>query len=301
MAIVGPTASGKSSLALALARATPGWEIVSVDSMQAYRGLDIGTAKPTSDERHEVPHHLLDVLEPHEEWSVADFQQQLHEVRHSVGSRGHRVLYVGGTGLHLRAAVDGLDLPGVWPAVRADLEARAAGQGPRVLYDELRAGDPVAAAKIEPDNVRRLVRALEVTLGSGRPFSSFGQGLDTYPVTPVLQVGLRWERRALEGRIAGRVRAMIDAGWCEEVQRLVACGRPLSRTAAVAVGYRELAAHLRGEVSLEATVDAIVVRTRQLAARQVRWFRRDPRIRWFDVVDDPVAEVLPELLELVTS
>jgi tRNA dimethylallyltransferase len=300
VAIVGPTASGKSAVALALARHQPGWELVSVDSMQCYRGLDIGTAKPTVDERRHVPHHLLDVVEPHEAWSVADFQEALHTVCSDIAERGHRVLFVGGTGLHLRAAVDGLTLPGQWPALRDDLERRAGDEGTRALYRQLVDVDPAAAAKIEPDNGRRIVRALEVTLGSGRPFSSFGQGLDTYPPTNVVQIGLRWARPVLEARIVERVHAMLEAGWLEEVAVLVRDPRPRSRTAAVAVGYRELAEHLHGRCSLAEAVEAIVIRTRQLAARQMRWFRRDPRIRWVDVDVDPVAEALPLVLDLVT-
>lgn len=300
MALIGPTASGKSALAMALARRQPNWEIVSVDSMQCYRGLDIGTAKPSAEERSEVPHHLLDVVDPHEEWSVADFQNALAEVRRGIEQRGHRTLYVGGTGLHLRAAVDGLDLPGRWPDLRRDLEQRAESEGPRSLFEELARLDPAAATRIEPDNSRRLVRALEVTLGSGRPFSSFGDGLDSYPPSAVVQVGLRWARPALEARIVQRVHAMIEAGWCAEVATLSSDPRPLSRTAAVAVGYRELADHLGGRCTLDEAIDAIVIRTRQLAARQMRWFRRDPRIRWIDIHDDPVTEALPLLLEMVT-
>ena len=301
LAIVGPTASGKSALALALARCQPGWELVSIDSMQVYRGLDIGTAKPSPIERDEIPHHLLDVVEPHEEWSVADLQRHLGEVKRVVAERCGRLLYVGGTGLYLRACVDGLDLPGRWPEMRAALEARAAAEGPRTLHRELAALDPQAAARIEPDNTRRIVRALEVVHGSGRSFSGHGAGLDRYPPVDVVQVGLRWERAALERRIAQRVHAMIDAGWCDEVRRAWSSQPPPSRTAEIAVGYRELAGHLAGNGSLESAVEAIVVRTRQLAARQMRWFRRDPRIRWFDVADDPVAEVLPHLMELVRT
>lgn len=299
VALIGPTASGKSALAMALARHQPGWEIVSVDSMQCYRRLDIGTAKPTPQERLEVPHHLIDVIEPSAEWSVAEFQQSLHVVMHDIASRGRRALCVGGTGLHLRAVVDGLDLPGRWPELRLELEHRAEVEGPRVLFEELSRLDPAAAVKIEPDNARRLVRALEVTVGSGRPFSSFGTGLDAYPASPVLQVGLRWDRARLEDRITQRVHAMIAAGWCQEVAELLDDPLPLSRTAAVAVGYRELADHVRGVRSLDEAVDAIIIRTRQLAARQMRWFRRDPRIRWIDIDHDPIAEALPAVLELV--
>jgi tRNA dimethylallyltransferase len=299
VALIGPTASGKSALAMALARHQPGWEIVSVDSMQCYRRLDIGTAKPTLQQRRDVPHHLLDVIEPSDEWSVAEFQRGLQTVLRDIASRHHRALCVGGTGLHLRAVVDGLDLPGRWPQHRRDLERRAEVEGPQVLFEELRRVDPVAAAKIEPHNSRRLVRALEVTLGSGRPFSSFGTGLDAYRPSPVVQVGLRWDRTLLEARITQRVHDMIATGWCREVMDLMNEPSPLSRTAAVAVGYRELADHLRGACSLDEAIAAIIIRTRQLAARQMRWFRRDPRIRWIDIDHDPVAEALPRLLEWV--
>lgn len=299
VAVVGPTASGKSAVAMAVARCRGGMELVSVDSMQCYRGLDIGTAKPTVAEQREVPHHLIDMVEAHQEWSVAQFQTHMAEALQRIAARGHRALYVGGTGLYLRAVVDGLDLPGQWPVLREALEQQVQALGIRVLYDELSRCDPVAARKIEPDNVRRIVRALEVTRGSGRPFSSFGAGMDTYAPSPVHQVGLRWHRDALEQRIVQRLRAMVEAGWLDEVAMLMKAPSPLSRTASVAVGYRELAAHVNGSCTLDAAVGAIVIRSRQLAARQMRWFRRDPRIRWVDVVDDPVAEALPLLLELV--
>jgi tRNA dimethylallyltransferase len=299
VAVVGPTASGKSAVALAAARRCADFDIVSVDSMQSYRGLDIGTAKPTAHEQREVPHHLLDMVEPHEEWSVAQFQEQLRRVLHGIAGRGRRALFVGGTGLYLRAVVDGLDLPGQWPDLRAELEQRGASEGSRALHDELRQCDPVAAHKIEPDNLRRIVRALEVTKGSGRAFSSFGGGLDSYPPTCVHQVGLRWRSDVLEARIVQRITVMLESGWLDEVAAVTRGRLPLSRTAAVAVGYRELGDHLEGRCTLEEARAAIVIRTRQLAARQMRWFRRDPRIRWVDVVDDPVAEALPLLLELV--
>jgi len=299
VAVVGPTASGKSALAMAAARQGAHLELVSVDSMQSYRGLDIGTAKPTVHEQREVPHHLLDMVEAHEEWSVAQFQEHLGPVLHGIATRGHRALFVGGTGLYLRAVVDGLDLPGQWPDLRAQLEQRGEAEGTRVLHDELQQCDPVAAHKIEPDNLRRIVRALEVTKGSGRPFSSYGAGMDTYAPSSVHQVGLRWRSDVLEARIAQRITVMLESGWLDEVAAMTRGRLPLSRTAAVAVGYRELGDHLDGRCSLDQARAAIVVRTRQLAARQMRWFRRDPRIRWVDVVDDPVAEALPLLLELV--
>lgn len=292
LAIVGPTGSGKSAVALAIVErmashspTRPPIEIVSVDAMQIYRGMDIGTAKPTEDERRRVPHHLIDLVDPSEEFTVARFQQAYHGLMTDMEERGVTPLLVGGTGLYVRAVVDGLDIPGQWPEIRARLEDEVQQVGAPELFERVRRLDPVAAARIEPNNARRVVRALEVIEGSGRLFSSFGPGVDTYPSSEVIQVGLRWDRERLSRRIADRVRAMMDAGWLDEVARL---GRqPLSRTAVRALGYHELFEHRAGRLSLDEAVQTIVLRTRQYAVRQERWFRRDPRIEWFDVSDDP--------------
>ncbi|MGH9279175.1 MAG: tRNA (adenosine(37)-N6)-dimethylallyltransferase MiaA, partial [Acidimicrobiales bacterium] len=187
---MGPTASGKSALALAVARRLGDLELVSVDSMQVYRGMDIGTAKPSLAEQAEIRHHLLDLADPADDYSVARFQAAASDALAAIESRGHRALLVGGTGLYLQAVVDGLTVPGTWPEVRAELEAEAstpAGVG--VLYRRLEGADPPAAARIEPGNTRRIVRALEVTLGSGRPFSSFGPGLSSFPPTRFRMAG----------------------------------------------------------------------------------------------------------------
>jgi tRNA dimethylallyltransferase len=296
VAVVGPTASGKSAVALAASRARPGTELVSVDALQVYRGLDVGTAKPSPQERAEVPHHLIDLVGPSEPFTVAEFQHALAAVRTDLEQRHVIPIYVGGTGLYLRAVVDGLDLPGDWPELRAELEAEVAATGPEVLHARLAEIDPAAAAKMEPTNARRVVRALEVCLGSGRPFSSYGAGLDAYPPSPVSQVGLRWHRDVLLTRIEARVDAMLAAGFVAEVEHLLADPAGLSRTAAQALGYAEIADHLHGLVGLDETRDLIVLRTRQLAVRQERWFRRDPRIRWVEVEADPVAEALPTVL-----
>lgn len=301
VAIVGPTASGKSAVAMAAARAIPGVELVSVDSMQVYRGMDIGTAKPTPAERAEVRHHLIDLVDPWEEITVAAFQSAYRGVLADLASRGARALLVGGTGLYLRAVVDQLTMPGEWPELRRRLEAEAAERGPEVLHARLVELDPAAAAKMEPANTRRIVRALEVCEGSGRPFSSFGPGVDTYPPTEVVQVALSWDRAVLAARIEARVHQMMAAGLLEEVRALVSDPRGLSRTAAQALGYTELIDHLEGRSSLDEAVAAIVTRTRQLAVRQERWFRRDPRIRWVHVASDPVAEVLPVVLEALDT
>ncbi|MBW3557738.1 MAG: tRNA (adenosine(37)-N6)-dimethylallyltransferase MiaA [Actinobacteria bacterium] len=287
LVVLGPTASGKSAVASAVARSRSDVELVSVDSMQVYRGMDIGTAKPTAQERAALPHHLLDVAEPSEDFSVVRFQAAVSAALVAIAERGHRAVLVGGTGLYLRAVIDELRIPGQWPQVRAALEAEP---DTAQLHRRLTQVDPVAAARMEPTNRRRVVRALEVSLGSGRPFSSFGPGLETYPPTRFHLVGLRVPREVLARRIAARFETMAAAGLVEEVRRLVR-DHPggLSRTARQAVGYRELLAHVEEGVPLEVCMDQAVRRTVQLARRQEVWFRRDPRIAWYDATGNPVA------------
>jgi tRNA dimethylallyltransferase len=292
LAIVGPTASGKSALALAVARAVPGVELVSLDSMQVYRGLDIGTAKPTAAERSEVVHHLVDVADPGEEWSVQRTQQSARAAIADIEARGKRAVLVGGTGLYVRAVIDDLQIPPTDAVVRAALGAAAGSdEGLARAYARLGTLDPAAAARMEPGNRRRIVRALEVIELTGRPFSSFGSGLDTYP-EPAISVsifGLDFDAPALAARIATRVESMQRQGFVEEVRGLV--GRPLSRTASEAIGYREMLAHLAGEIPVIAdALDAIVRRTRRFARRQRAWFRRDPRVVWCSG-SEPVAEL----------
>jgi len=266
-------------------------ELVSADSMQVYRGMDVGTAKPSAGERDEVPHHLLDVAEPDEDYSVARFQTEVAEAIAGIECRGHRALVVGGTGLYVQSVVDGLSLPGQWPAVRAELESQPAGD----LYRRLTEADPLAASRIEPGNARRLVRALEVTIGSGRPFSSFGPGLDAYPPTPFRLAGVWLARPVVGARIEARYTAQLAGGFLEEVRRLAARPAGLSRTARQALGYRELLDHLAGSHSLDDAIAAAIGRTRQFARRQRAWFRRDPRITWFGAAENPV-DLLPALL-----
>lgn len=286
--MIGPTASGKSAVAMAVAESLD-VDLVSVDAMQVYRGMDIGTAKPSLDERARVRHHLVDVVAPDHEFTVAEFQLHVERVRADLIAARRRALLVGGTGLYHRVVIDGFDIPGQWPEIRADLQAQVddVDVGPRALYERLRTLDPGAAARIEPTNARRIVRALEVCLGSGAPFSSFGPGLDAYPDSAVTQIGLRWDRDVLARRIERRVHAMVDDGLVDEVRGVLAGG--LSRTARQALGYREIIDHLEGRTTLDEAVAITIVRTRQFAVRQLRWFRRDPRVRWVDVVDDPVA------------
>ena len=293
LAIVGPTASGKSALAMELARRT-GAELVSVDSMQVYRGMDIGTAKPTRQDRDEVPHHLLDLLDPDEEGSASWFQEQARRVLDDLAARGRPVILVGGTGLYHRTVVDGLTIPPQFPALRDELEAEP---DTAVLHERLQRLDPEGATRMEQTNRRRVLRALEVTLGTGRPFSSFGPGLAVYPESDVLQVGLRIERPVLRARIEERFAEQMAAGFLDEVKALDARPEGWSRTAAQALGYRELLAHVRGERPLQDCVDEAVMRTRRFAVRQDRWFRRDPRVVWLDV--DPFGGVRAMADEIV--
>ncbi|MEQ8438014.1 MAG: tRNA (adenosine(37)-N6)-dimethylallyltransferase MiaA [Ilumatobacter fluminis] len=296
VAVVGPTASGKSSVAMAVAEQLGDVELVSIDSMQVYRGMDVGTAKPTVEERRRVQHHLLDLVEPSDEFTVAEFQRAYRAVLGDLAERGRRAILVGGTGLYHRAVIDDLEIPGEWPDVRERLRIELASAGPEVLHARLAAVDPAAAARMEPTNERRIVRALEVCEGSGRPFSSFGPGLDAYPPTDVVQIGLRWDRAVLTERIARRVQTMVDDGLVDEVAAIRST-TGFSKTAAQALGYKEILAHLDGELSLVEAVDQVTVRTRQFAVRQLRGFGRDPRVRWIDVVADPVAEAAPLVVD----
>ena len=273
---------------MAIATDDPTWEIITVDSMQVYRGMDIGTAKPTAADRALVPHHVIDVADPWEDYDVASYQLDVRAALDGIEARGHRGLLVGGTALYLRAVVDDLELPGRYPDVRADLEADP---DTPALHGRLADLDPAAAGRMEPTNRRRVVRALEVTLGSGRPFSSYGPGLDQHPPTPFRLVGLRWDRDVLDDRIGRRFSAQLDDGFLDEVRALLGDERGMSRSAAQALGYKELAAHLAGECSLREAVDLAVTGIRRFSRRQEKWFRRDPRIRWVDVGAEPVGAV----------
>jgi tRNA dimethylallyltransferase len=282
LALVGPTAVGKTDLSLALAEATNA-EIVSVDSMLVYRGMDVGTAKPSAAERDRVPHHLIDVAEPSEPFSVARFQAAARDAIERIAASGRPALLVGGSGLYFRAVVDDLEFPGTDAATRSELERQAEMLGHERMYARLAASDPVAAARIEPANVRRTVRALEVPTITGRPFSSFAEAWERYDADAVRVAGLRMPRDMLIARITARVHAMLRDGWLDEVRSLGDRGFAGWLTSSQAIGYAELTRHLRGDMTLEAAVEATVKRTGNLARRQMSWFRRDPRIRWFDV------------------
>jgi tRNA dimethylallyltransferase len=278
---VGTTASNKSELALSVARRCRHVEIVSIDSMCVYRGMDLATAKPNLAARAEVPHHLIDLVDPSEEFTVSRFQEAARGAVADIEGRGNVALLVGGTGLYLRAVVDELTLPGRWPELVAALENEADGPGGvAALHRRLEELDPTAATRMTPTNRRRVIRALEVTIGSGRLFSSFGLGLDFYPPSRFPLIGVRFDPEAVDRRIAQRFWAWLDGGLLEEVRALAARAEGLSRTARQAVGYRELLAHIEDGLPLSECVDAAIRRTRMLARRQWAWFRRDPRIGW---------------------
>lgn len=291
LALVGPTASGKSALAFALARELGDVEIISLDSMQVYRGMDIGTAKPTPGERATVVHHLVDVADPCEDWSVARTKAGARAALLDIESRGRRAVLVGGTGLYVQAVVDDLQIPGVDFVHRAELEAATEPvEGLQRAYRELADLDPAAAARIEPLNRRRIVRALEVIHLTGRPFSSFGPGVDHFgpPVVAVRMIGV-WLPRAVQAqRIANRVDVMRDAGLVDEVRALAERGAGLSRSAAQAIGYREMLDYLDGVIpTVDDAAELIVRRTRAFARRQRMWFRRDPRVTWLGTTAEP--------------
>ena len=290
LSILGPTASGKSSLALGVvellaAQGQPA-ELVSIDSMQVYAGMNVGTAKPTPAEQAAVPHHLINLVDPSEVFTVAAFQRSAKKVITDICARGAVPILVGGTGLYLRSVIDDLDIPPQFPDTRSVLDAElAAGTSIETMYERLSELDPTAAERMEPNNERRILRALEVVLGSGRLFSSFGPGLETYPATPFVQVAIRWPRNELDERIKRRYADQMAAGFLDEVRWLRKTGP--SHTAAQALGYRELLAHLDGETTLDDALELAITRTRQFARRQERWFRRDPRIVWLDAPVDP--------------
>jgi tRNA dimethylallyltransferase len=308
VALVGPTASGKSTTAVAVARrsmsdpTTVPIELLSVDSMAVYRGMDLGTAKPTPAQRGEVRFHLLDLVDPSEEFTVQQFQSAARAALADVAGRGHAALLVGGTGLYLRSLVDDLRFPGRFPLIAAELDAEADAGGPEgsegaqaalaALHHRLDQLDPVAAARVAPTNRRRLLRALEVCLGSGLPFSSFGPGLDTYPPTAVAMVGIDPGPEVTDRLIEERFDRLMELGLLDEVAAVAAQPDGMSKTARQALGYRELLEHLESGLDLATAVERAVQRTRSFSRRQRAWFRRDPRIVWLGPDDDPVTAIM---------
>lgn len=291
LVIGGPTAAGKSALAMAVGEALDG-ELISADSRQLFRGLDIGTAKPTPAERARVPHHLIDVLDPQERWTVADFQQAALGAIEAVHARGRLPILVGGTGFYIQAVVDGLSLTRVAPdeELRRHLKARAAEEGPLALHGELARLDPVTAGRLHPNDLFRVVRALEVTLSLGRPMSEAVER--QAPPYAFTLLGVAGEREALYDRIDQRVHAMLRAGWLRETEaHLAAWGadHPLLRT----LGYHELVQHLAGAWGIDEAIALIQRHTRRYAKRQLTWFRAEKRLEWFDPGGcDTISQVL---------
>ncbi|MBT69296.1 MAG: tRNA (adenosine(37)-N6)-dimethylallyltransferase MiaA [Acidimicrobiaceae bacterium] len=292
--IVGTTASGKSSLAIELARHRSNVEIISIDSMAIYRGMNIGTATPTIAEQEEIPHHVINIVDPSDEFALPLFQLAVKKALKEITDRGNRAVLVGGTGLHVRSVVDRLEIPPRFLSIRDEIELVSETS---FLYRKLNDLDPTAAAKIEPGNRRRIVRALEVTLGTGRPFSSFGPGLDVYPPSPFTQIGIRLPRDLNDLRIVDRYKKQIDDGFVEEVRSLVSDGRKLSKTASQALGYKQIISYIEGDNTLDEAIESAVSSTRRFARRQEKWFRRDPRIQWLDVKKDPL-ELLEEVIKV---
>jgi tRNA dimethylallyltransferase len=285
--LMGPTCSGKSALALDLARRFP-VEIVSVDSAQVYRGMDIGTAKMTMEERRGVPHHLLDVLDVRGSASVAEFQVMARAAIDDIRVRGRLPVCVGGSGLYVRAVLEDLDFPGTDPAVRARLEAELEATDAATMHARLAVLDPAAAAAIIPGNTRRVVRALEVIELTGKPFTA------TLPRhshrEPDVRIGLSVPKDVLLQRIRARVQRMWDAGLVDEVRGLESQSLRDGLTASKALGYQQVLAFLAGECSEPEAFDATILGTSRFARRQMQWFRRDPQIHWLDFDDNSLIE-----------
>ncbi len=296
VAVVGATASGKTDLSLDLAERLGG-EVVNTDAMQVYRGMDVGTAKVPADQRRGIPHHLLDTLTVREPATVAEFQGWAREVIDRLRARRTTPVLVGGSALYTRAILDRFEFPGTDEVLRARLERQLADQGPLALHDVLKDRDPDAAARILPENGRRVVRALEVVELTGRPFSASLPVLE-YADPHTLQIGVDIDRETLDERIAARVDAMFTSGFVEEVRHLLGHGLAEGRTAPRAIGYREVVAHLRGELTEQEARDQTAQATRRFARRQDSWFRKDPRIVWI-AHDDP--ELVDKALRSVRS
>ena len=293
LALVGTTASGKSTVAMELAKNVRDVEIISVDSMQIYRGMDIGTAKPTKEELEFVPHHMIDLVDPDKEYGVSEYQKEAQEVLTDIKKRNSIPILVGGTGLYLRTIIDGLTIPGQYPETRKEIETELE---TKKLYEELSQLDPVAASRIEENNRRRILRALEVTVGSGKKFSSYGPGLAKYPKTEFRIFGLKWDRDKIDQRIIARYEWQMSNGFLDEVKQLFNSSIEISRTASQALGYSQFFEYLRGELSFEEAFEKAIADTKKFARKQERWFRRDPRIFWIEIKEDPL-EAVPILME----
>ncbi len=293
--IVGPTAVGKSRLAIRLAQ-TFGGEIVSADSRQVYRYMDIGTAKPSPEERALVPHHLIDIVDPDQELGLALYQNMAYHAIEDILGRDRLPILVGGSGLYVRAVVEGWRIPNIPPnaELRQSLAIRAKAEGCTVLYNELMELDPVAARRIDPRNVRRVIRAIEVCRGAGEPFSQLQRREP--PPFQILTIGLTADRERLYQRIDSRVDMMIRQGLVEEVEGLVEKGYTFDLPSMSGIGYRQIGWYLLGKLKLESAIQEIKFQTHRFARHQYAWFRlEDERIEWFDIgekFEEPIQSLV---------
>jgi tRNA dimethylallyltransferase len=299
VAVVGPTAAGKTELSLDLAERLGG-EVVNTDAMQVYRGMDVGTAKLPVAERRGIPHHLVDLLDVTETASVAEFQRLARDVVDGCRRRGVTPVLVGGSALYTRAVLDRFEFPGTDPEIRERLEGELAAVGAEALHQRLSVVDPAAAARIEPGNGRRVVRALEVTELTGGPFTASLPAHD-YAYDRAVQVGVDVPRDVLDERIEQRVHAMFDAGLVDEVRRLAAVGLREGRTANRALGYQQVLAHLDGDLTEQQALEQTVLATRRFARRQLAWWRKDPRITWVAWDDPARVDVALAAVEAVAA
>ena len=288
--ILGPTAVGKTSLSLDLAARFNG-EIVGADSRQIYQGMDIGTAKPSAEEQARVPHHLVDIQPPDKQMALATYQQMAFSVIDDTHRRGRLPFLVGGSALYLRAVTEGLQIPEVAPnpALRSELEGFAHENGRAALHARLQASDPVAAAQIHPNNLRRVIRALEIVQTTGRRKSDLEAA--TPPPYRILKIGLDLPRPLLHERIDQRVHDMVEAGLVEEMATLLAAGYSANLPALSSLGYQEIAAYLHGDITLAAAIERIQIETHRFVRHQYTWFRRIPNIHWFDTTENPQSAI----------
>jgi tRNA dimethylallyltransferase len=292
--IAGATATGKSALSVQLAQAINA-EVINADSMQVYRGMDIGTAKISVPERESIPHHMLDVLDVSQDSTVAWFQDEARKLIDEIHSRGKNVVIVGGTGLYIKSVIDELNFPDTDPMVRHTLNKEAEELGIDVMYERLERLDPAAAIAIDRANLRRIIRALEVIEITGKPFTANLPRQESVRYPNARQFGLVMDRDLLSERIEQRVNQMFENGLVSEVQKLVAAGLLQGRTAQRALGYSQVVAHLQGEISLEAAIEETKRATRQYARRQETWFSRDYRIKWISPRQDRLETILESL------
>ena len=292
--ISGATATGKSAVSIALAQAIDA-EVINADSMQVYRGMDIGTAKITLDERHGVPHHMLDVLDVHEDSTVAWYQSAARDAIDEIHLRGKSVVMVGGTGLYIKAVIDELNFPDTDPMVRHTLNKEAEELGIDAMFARLEKLDPAAALAIDRANLRRIIRALEVIEITGQPFTANLPREDSVRYPNARQFGLVMDRELLSERIDARVNTMFEQGLVAEVQNLMNTGLLEGRTAQRALGYAQVISHLKGEISLDAAIEETKRATRQYARRQETWFSRDARIKWISPRQPRLESILESL------